>query len=212
MKKKYHAKAYTEGMEHNGQHFSGVELICRKLIMEFPENNEANVIRSGLDFFNFTPRSGESIREVFNRFERQLATADEFVGMRFTYEFKSWMLMSVLRLSSRKWSELLKDNGRKMPSTQEEYHKLRDDLHRERIIEETLDQSSTQAKGQSYHAEPIQQVPLYMCLGNPMTDGDTDLYPTCAKSSRSGSTIMKRCHFLMIRHPTKNSGNGRATI
>ena len=147
---------FTEGIEHNGTRFSGVETICRDLLFNFPDNSEAMMIRAGLEFFSFTPKHGESTLKIFNRFDRQLSTADKYIGMKFSCQFKSWMRMPGLRQSSKKWSELLKDNGREMPSNREEYLKLRDDLHRERILEDTLPQSHAKSSsGGNYLAEEI---------------------------------------------------------
>ena len=44
------------------------------------------MLRSGLEFFNFTPRAGEDLEIMFNRFDLQLQTAKVHAKMDFTYK------------------------------------------------------------------------------------------------------------------------------
>ena len=109
--------------------------------------------------------------------------------MNFTYQFKAWMLMSVLRLPGKKWSELLTENNRRMSATREAYQKLRDDLHREKQLEETLSQGSKSGGGSAGHFALFSDVeepqPLYMCLGHPVSND----YSTLPKDNFSVSDL-----------------------
>ena len=58
--------------------------------------------------------------------------------MEFTWQFKTWMLLSVLRLTPRKWSELLKDMGHRMPQDAEEYELVKRHLEREKVLEKQV--------------------------------------------------------------------------
>ena len=48
------------------------------------------------------------------------------------------MLLSVLRLTPKKWADLLKDNDHKMPTDAAEFTKVKKALARERIFEEQV--------------------------------------------------------------------------
>ena len=163
---------FPEGYRHDGRQYTGVEILCRELIMNFPGNDAAIMIRTGLELFPFAPRPSQTIWEVFARFDRQVAAADKYIGTQFTYKFNAWMLMSVFRLPAKKWSEFLKDNNRKMPSDLSSYQKLRDNLHREKLLEETLFQASHGGNRGQYAVlqDDYEPTPLFMCLGNPIAD------------------------------------------
>ena len=54
---------------------SGVDVLLAALAELFPENQEANMLRTGLEFFHFAPRSGESLEILFRRYDDQLDQA-----------------------------------------------------------------------------------------------------------------------------------------
>ena len=93
------------------RHYNGVELIFHVLQRKFPENLEARMLRTGFEFFSFTPRRSENLQTLLLRFDTMSQRAEELSEIGISWLFKSWMLMSLLRLSPSKWSEYLKDMG-----------------------------------------------------------------------------------------------------
>ena len=81
---------------------SGVECIIRVLRLKFPENAEARMLKTGLEFFNFAPRTGEVWEVMLLRFNVMLQRADQIAELQIFWPFKSWMLLSLLRLPVRK--------------------------------------------------------------------------------------------------------------
>ena len=57
---------------------AGIEFIFRALEMKFPTDFEALMLRTGLDFFHFTPLKEEQLQSLFLRFDTLLdRTADQ---------------------------------------------------------------------------------------------------------------------------------------
>ena len=66
------------------------------------------------------------------RFDAMLQKADAIAELQISYPFKSWMLLSLLRLPSKRWTELLKDMSHRFPRTQEQYKELQRMILREK--------------------------------------------------------------------------------
>ena len=84
---------------------TGVELLFRVLEQHFPPDEEAQMLRSGLDFFGFTPRSHELTESLFLRYDATLDRANRDAELGISYPFRSWMLLSLLQLPPKQWSE-----------------------------------------------------------------------------------------------------------
>ena len=77
-----------------------------------------------------------------------LANAGESAQLHFSWQFRSWMLLSILRLTTKKWMELLKEIGHRMPQNAEEYQGVKDILLRERALESSIFDLGTHAQRQ----------------------------------------------------------------
>ena len=179
---------------------SGVECILRLLRLKFPANVEANMLKAGLEFFAFCPRPGELYEIIILRFDTMLTKADQTAELQISFPFKSWMLLSLLRLPSRKWTELLKDMNHHFPRNQEQYKELQRMILRERALESqvlSLAQGSNSSHhfvdGGSYLMSGVgEPVPLYICLPSPCIDSDANFtahsaYLNSSPSGRSDS-------------------------
>ena len=116
------------------RHYTGPALIRGILQHKFPDNNEAIMLRTGIEFFSFAPRPGETLEVLFARFDEMLATASETAELRFSWQFRSWMLLSILRLTTKTWMDLLKEIGHRMPKGEEEYNGVKVILLRGRSL------------------------------------------------------------------------------
>ena len=114
---------------------TGVECIIRVLRLKFPENQEARMLKAGLEFFSFCPRAGEVWEVMLLRFNVMLQKADQIAELQISWPFKSWMLLSLLRLPARKWTELLKDMSHHFPRTEQQYKELQRMILREKALE-----------------------------------------------------------------------------
>ena len=168
------------------RHHSGVDCIIRILRLKFPENLEARMLRAGLDFFSFCPRQGEVWEVLFLRFDVMLAKADSVAELQISWPFKAWMLMSLLRLPTRKWSSLLKDMNHHFPRTEAQYKELQNMILRERALETQVLQPGSSAGNTygdgTYLLDTVSgnPVPLYMCLGNPCQSQEEHFYQPSA--------------------------------
>ena len=84
------------------------------------------------------------------------------------------MLFSLLQMSPRKWSDVLKDPGHRLFADREEQLTLQRTILRERIFESVFDfrGGRVQARGsgiRSHHLveEEAEHRPLFVCLGDP---------------------------------------------
>ena len=82
------------------------------------------------------------------------------------------MLLSSLQLAPRKWSELLKDIGHRLPQTRDEYIELQAAILRERTLEGSVFSVGRQARNVPgshgpYMVEEVEPRPLFLCLGDP---------------------------------------------
>ena len=149
---------------------TGSQMLVQALKRKFPTNQEALMLRTGMEFFQFTPRREETLEALLLRFDTLLDRANTVANLNIEWPFRSWMLMSILRLPAKKWTELLKEAGHVLPRTEAAYTQMKQVLCRERALESTI------ATMHSKHATPTGQhylvgdddkmpLPLYLCLG-----------------------------------------------
>ena len=69
------------------------------------------------------------------RFDTLLDRANRIAELGISYPFRTWMLLSLLRLSPKKWAEYLKDMGHRFPRALAEYTALQQLIVREKSIE-----------------------------------------------------------------------------
>ena len=132
------------------------------------------MLRAGLDFFAFTPKAGETVQIIFLRFDMQLDRANSLADLGISYPFRSWMLLSLMRMSPKRWSECLKDLGHRFPKTEIEYKNMQNAIVRERTLETqvcSLSNSTPQGSGSGTYLSAEESnladgMPLYLCLGN----------------------------------------------
>ena len=133
-------------------HRTGVEILFHALFLHFPTDVEAQMLRTGIEFFNFTPRQGEILRAIFHRFDTMLDRANRLAELGISFPFRTWMLLSLLQLSPRRWTELLKDMQHHFPRNMQEYKALQNAMVRERSLEDNVhnlqDQRSVHGDGQ----------------------------------------------------------------
>ena len=87
---------------------SVVEFIFGLLEAHFPVHAETKVFRTGLEFFKFVPIFSGRLEEWFLRFDDMCAEANRVAELELSIRFQVWMLLSLLQLPAKKWSELLK--------------------------------------------------------------------------------------------------------
>lgn len=148
----------------------------------FPVHQEVRLLRIGLDFFHVTPRKDERCEVWFQRFDDQFEVANRVVGLGLNVTFQSWMVVSLLGLSLRKWSDLLKDLGHRLPANRAEDRSMQGAILRECILEDSVFNLRGQARlpnggRASFLVEEDDPRPLYMCLGDL---GGTAVQSDCA--------------------------------
>ena len=131
---------------------TGIQFLFRAIFMRFPTDKEALMLRVGIEFFNFTPRRDEPLPAVFLRFDTMLDRANLLAELGISYPFRSWMLLSLLRLSGKKWADYLKELGHHFPRTLAEYQKMQQDIIRERTLIENVHTLHEPQKGQAANA------------------------------------------------------------
>lgn len=161
-------------------HVCGLQFISKKLIAHVPDNQETMMLRAGLDFFSFTPTAGEALRDLFARFDHHLPVAYEYANTGFTYQFKTWMLLSVPQLTPRKWSEPLKHMQHRMPLDKRVHHLVKAGLEREKRLKKHVfdftrlgaQSIDFAARHHSFVTGDREPVPLGMCLPAPSVRDD----------------------------------------
>ena len=93
------------------------------------------MLKAGLEFFAFCPRHNEITEVMILRFNTMLAKADQVAELQISWPFKSWMLLSLLRLPARKWTELLKDMNHHFPRSEAQYKELQHMILRDKALE-----------------------------------------------------------------------------
>eukprot|EP00971_Amphidinium_carterae_P349761 6491208-Amphidinium_carterae.2 len=122
---------------------TGVALLLFALKRRFPVNGETAMLKAGMEFLSFKPRHGETIQSMFLRLDRLLTKANQVADLHISWAFRSWLMMSMLRLPARKWSQFLDRCGNRFPRTEAEYRQLEDLIVREHTLEDTLYQMSS---------------------------------------------------------------------
>ena len=128
-----------------GEWVSGPELIGRALIVEFPENPEAQMLRTGIEFFSFCPKPGEQLEVLHLRFDRMINAAAEGRGLAFSWQMRACMFLCILRLPDKRWADVSKDNNHVLPHTEEQYKEVKKRLLREKTLEYTLHSLGSQS-------------------------------------------------------------------
>ena len=151
---------------------SGVDILLAVLKQKFPPDAEAQMLRTGLDFFTFTPSRSENMASMFLRFDFLLDKANQQTNLGIAYPFRAWMLLSLLRLPSKRWAEVLKECNRRLPQNAAEYQEVKAKLLRDEAIEKNVHTFH----GKSHHdggghagllfAEEQEPIPLYLALAN----------------------------------------------
>ena len=170
-------------------HRTGCAWLIFSLKQKFPTDFEALMLRTGMEFFNFTPRRQEHLAELFLRFDMMLDKANRLANLGISYPFRTWMILSVLRTPPKKWAELLKEIGRRFPRDQAEYTTIQQILTRDHAIETNVASLQTRSSGAGAtgtylalgDAEPL---PLYLALGGA---GANPLAPTFHTNQSQGS-------------------------
>ena len=121
-------------------HRTGVQLIIHALRRKFPDNLEAQMLRAGLEFFSFQPSPGETVLIIFLRFDTMLEKANDMADLAISYPFRAWMLLSLLRISPKKWADYLKEMGHRFPRTEQQYKLMQENIVRERTLETQVGQ------------------------------------------------------------------------
>ncbi len=70
---------------HGEVYHVGIEFIFRALELQFPVDTEAMMLRSGIEFFGFTPRKGEQLPSLFLRFDTMLDRANDLAELAISY-------------------------------------------------------------------------------------------------------------------------------
>ena len=154
-------------------HRHGVTLLFHALMRKFPENQEARMLRAGLDFFAFTPRAGETTQLIFLRFDTMLDKANQLANLNISYPFRARMVLALPRLPPRKWAEHLKEMGHRFPNTADEYRRMQEGIVREKTLETEVGtlggpgRSNHQAHFVGLGCVDADALPLYLCLGDP---------------------------------------------
>ena len=136
-----HEKQYGAELDDGQGHVvrvSAVEFILGVLEAHFPVHEEIRVLRTGLDFFKFVPKRSERPEEWFLRFDDMLAEANRVANLELSITFQSCILLSLLQLPAKKWSELLKDMHHRLPRIRAEYVELQQTILRETVLANSI--------------------------------------------------------------------------
>ena len=76
------------------------------------------------------------------RYEQLLTRAEQTANLQLSYSFRSWILLSILRLPAKRWSELLEKLGHSFPRDEAQYRQLEQFLLRDpkdpAVVKKTL--------------------------------------------------------------------------
>ncbi len=117
---------------------TGPEMLFLHLLSRFPDNEEALMLRAGLEFFGFTPSRSEDILVLMLRFDTVLERANARAELGISFPLRAWMLLSLLRLPTKKWAEYLKAVGHRFPKNESEYSDMKLTIVRERVLEQQV--------------------------------------------------------------------------
>ena len=106
------------------------------------------------------------------------------------------MLLSLLQLLAKKWSDLLKEIGHRLPQNRREYVELQENILREKVLENSIFDLRTHARivvganpgrgGYFSCVGGVEERPLNMCLGDIGGMGPKDSASASAGGGSSG--------------------------
>ena len=178
---------------------SGPKLLMIALGRQFPSDKESIMLRTGLEFFSFCPRQGETVQIIFLRFDTMLDKANQLCELNISFAFRTWMIMALLRLPPRKWVELLKDMQHRFPRNHEEYKSLQNTIVREKSLEYQVGALSrggsgaTGVTGTNFLTGQVQEddwLPLHLCLGSPAGGQEAHVDPRAAQRSADATATV----------------------
>eukprot|EP00971_Amphidinium_carterae_P030245 595107-Amphidinium_carterae.1 len=88
------------------------------------------------------------------RLDRLLTRANQVADLHISWAFRAWLMMSVLRLPPRKWSQFLDRCNNRIPRTEQEYRQLEELILREHTLEETLHHMAGMRNSTQSHTLP----------------------------------------------------------
>ena len=193
---------------------TGAQLLIFALKRRFPDNLEAMMLRAGLEFFSFQPSPGESVLIVFLRFDTMLEKANSMANLSISYPFRSWMLLSLLRITPKKWADYLKEMGHRFPQDEIQYKLMQDNIVREKTLETQVGQLG--GGGNNYIPgdricrfvcdDPFEEcLPLYLCLGQP-TAGPPNVSQTTTGGQAGSSRFPNVSQTTTGGLPLENGG------
>ena len=200
---------------------TGASLLFHALRRQFPGNTESLMLRAGLEFFAFCPLRTESAQIICMRFDAMLDKANKLAELDISYPFRAWMLMALLRLLAKKWTEYLKEMGHRFPRTSHEYKSMQDAIVREKTLETQvgnlsqgggmpgpstmqtyLSGTACAANGgyQSHSAcDECDWLPLYLCLGSPTETGTSQSTGGRSKTEHPETTLSPCSLWMLFR-------------
>lgn len=139
-----------------------------------------------------------------------LEGANRVAELELSITFQSWMLLSLLQLPAKKWSELLKDLHHRLPRTRVEYVDLQQSILREKVLENSaFDQrgharnvvGADRGRGACVSGiEGVEPRPLFFCLGDhggSLLLGGPDGETGCGSGGRGGEDLLLDGHHLL---------------
>ncbi len=124
------------------------------------------------------------------------------------------MLLSLLRLPTKKWAEYVKAMGHRFPKNESEYSDMKLTIVRERALEQQVGDLTIIGDGRSqgprhyWAGEGESPLPLYLCLGQPTANPDDDGHYFMGPSGESSGGS----NFLAAGHDGSHETNDIITI
>lgn len=163
-------------------HVFSVEFIFGVLEAQFFVHQEARMFRTGLGLFKFMSRRDGCPEEWFQRFDAMLADANRVGHFGLSITFQFWMLLFLLQLFPKPWSDMLKDLNYRLFVHRREHVQLQQAIFREKTIKRSildLRRGVRNVPGGGFGCVRIHFAieggagprPLFMCLGDPGGNG-----------------------------------------
>ena len=142
------------------------------------------MVRVSLEFFTITLANYERTWIVFQRFDAMCSHLEVSIQCR------TWMLLSLMGLAPRTWTDVLKEMGQRMPTDEGEHRRTQRHLLRERILGNHVFEFKM---GVSSHTHTLactlldtaEPQPLHLCLGNPTTKSTVTIATAVAPASNT---------------------------
>ena len=105
------------------------------------------------------------------------------------------MLLSLLRLPTKKWAEYVKAMGHRFPKNESEYSDMKLTIVRERALEQQVGDLTIIGDGRSqgprhyWAGEGESPLPLYLCLGQPTANPEDDGHYFMGPSGESSEGV-----------------------